>query len=619
LVLSKHLSGSRLLVVASLAIALASLTAVVFMLLDRGSAERPAAASVEALVDEARAKLSLPRRSVELTSEKAMRARNAIRQGDYATAHVIATEVLTRSRLQDWSFEPFATFMESLSNVDDPGFEARLSEWASQDGNDAIPVLTRAQYYYDTGWFRRGNGFIAGIQNGNLKAYDDDMAKALDDVDSAIRMNPGNPYSFALRLRILGGSGMSLLMKNAFEEAIGKYPTYYPLYDIVLETLQPKWGGTIEAMYAFVDFYAGHVAADSPLKLLYLNLYGDLLDSASISCSDGGYAGDKLAQCVGSHMSADARPELDGEVRAALQLYDHRDKYLFGAAVEPILLAMFRTDGGDAYSTAVLQHAADIMHSDTQLNQDESGRNDYVIDNALAESWFVKGFFDNALKKDKDALKDVEVSSFPGEEAKDVAPAAIYEHSGRVYDKLHQYIDMITSIQATIQLGGKSIEEHYICYAYYQLKDNEAALQACTTAIDRAPENLFARYWRGQIFKDMRKMDSALRDLTIVADSESEFRARAAIDLSMIHFDSGDSRGALDVLNKYTYLYDPATNDREDIAVSYNNRCYAYMQLGELRKALDNCKASLEYGSLPEAYRKEQELIKRLGMPGKDL
>ena len=616
---SKRLSASGLLVALSLTVTLASLATVVFMLLDRHSVEPPAALSVEVLVDDAMAKLNLPARNVELTSEKAMRVSNAIKQGDYATARAITAEVLARSRLDAWSFEPFTNFMNNVSSVDDPNFEARLSQWVTQDRNDALPLLMRARYYFDTGWFRRGEGYIASIQPSNLKFYDDDMGKALDDVEGAIRLNPGIPYSFALRLRVLHGYGMSLRMKNAFEEAVGKYPTYYELYDVVLETLDPKWGGTIEDMYAFVDFYAGRAADTSPLKLLYLSLYNQLLDAASISCSDARVSGDKLTPCVGLHMKTYARPELDGEVRVALQLFDHSDKYLYGIAVEPILLAMVGTAGGDAYSTAMLQHMADIMHSNTQLKQDKPGGNNYVIDYVLAESWFVKGFYDNALLKDADALKDVAATSFPGEEEKDLALASIYEHSGRVYNGSNQYIGMITSIRASIQMDGQSIREHFICYAYYQLKDNNAALRACTVAINRDPMNLYARYWRGQIFSDMHKLDAASQDWTMVADSENDLRANAAIGLSMIHFDRNDFQGALDVLNKYTYLYDPATNSRENIAVSYNNRCYALMQLGDLKKALDNCKASLEYGSLPEAYRKEQELIQRLGAPGKNL
>jgi len=48
------------------------------------------------------------------------------------------------------------------------------------------------------------------------------------------------------------------------------------------------------------------------------------------------------------------------------------------------------------------------------------------------------------------------------------------------------------------------------------------------------------------------------------------------------------------------------------VAVSYNNRCYAYMELGELQKALDDCNASLANGSIPDAFKKKEELIARL-------
>jgi hypothetical protein len=88
----------------------------------------------------------------------------------------------------------------------------------------------------------------------------------------------------------------------------------------------------------------------------------------------------------------------------------------------------------------------------------------------------------------------------------------------------------------------------------------------------------------------------------------------AAIDLSMIYFNRNDNQSALDVLNKYQYLYDPNVASKQDMAVGYNNRCYAYMQLGELKEALDDCTASLKYGSIPDAYRKQQELTRRLNV-----
>ncbi len=155
--------------------------------------------------------------------------------------------------------------------------------------------------------------------------------------------------------------------------------------------------------------------------------------------------------------------------------------------------------------------------------------------------------------------------------------------------------------------------EHFACYGYYRLKDYDAAVQWCTKTLDDQSKNMQARYWRGRAYGDLGRTDAAAADLTAVAESEDNFRTSAAIDLSMIYFNRNDDRGALDVLNKYTYLYDPSTQSKSDMAVSYNNRCYAYMQLGEPRKALDDCKASLRYGSLPDAIRKQQELTARLG------
>jgi hypothetical protein len=87
----------------------------------------------------------------------------------------------------------------------------------------------------------------------------------------------------------------------------------------------------------------------------------------------------------------------------------------------------------------------------------------------------------------------------------------------------------------------------------------------------------------------------------------------------MIYFDRGDDRSALDVLNKYEFLYDPSRTERSQVAVAYNNRCYAYMQLGVLKKALDDCTHSLQFGSIPDAFRKQQELVKRLSPTDKGL
>ena len=103
-----------------------------------------------------------------------------------------------------------------------------------------------------------------------------------------------------------------------------------------------------------------------------------------------------------------------------------------------------------------------------------------------------------------------------------------------------------------------------------------------------------------------------MRDFKAVADSQDSYRASAALDVSMIYFNRKDVPGGLAALNEYPYLFDPELTSKQNVAVAYNNRCYAHMELGELLKALEDCKASLKYGNLPDAHRKQLELAKRL-------
>ena len=591
--------------------ALAALLAVALVLLVR-QPDRDPAAVLAAQIEAETAKLATRPPAHETTAAKAQKVRRAIAAGDYPAARQLVAEVLGGSRMQSWRFYPFESFGNGIVDIADPGFAGHLSAWVKARPDDAIPVLVRARYYLDLGWFHRGENFIRDMQPGHVGQFQDDMANALADIDAAIRIDPGNPYAHYLKLRILHGDGASIRLQSAFEAAIARFPGYYPLYDIVLGTLEPRWGGTVPAMFDFVDRHAGRAAENSPLKLLYVTLYRDLLSQAGAACSNNWRDQDKMAQCVAALMDKSVTPDLERQVAAALRIYDHTDRQQFGLLVGGLLADMLKVSGGAPYAGTILQLAAEAMHSNTQLNEQKPGRNDFVIDQAVAQSWYQKSFFDNALHKDQEALKDVAATAFPDEEQKDLALAGIYARLAEDNERLRQYVPVIAYEQAAIALGGATGEEHYVCYAYYQLKLYREAVKSCSRSLADDPSNVPARYWRASAYKAISERDAALRDFTAVAESENGFRSSAAIALSMLYFDRKDLHGALNVLTKYTYLYNQNVTGKDDIAVAYNNRCYALMELGQLKQALGDCTASLKYGSLPEAIRKRQELIRRL-------
>ena len=607
-----HMTSRRMLIPLGTMIGLLVVAASAYFLVHASRADE-LTTQIDAQLNE----LGVKPTTIDPVLDKALRVRRAIVAGDFASARQITAGVFAASQLQDWRFYPYEDFIADVFAELPPELAGRLDEWVTKDRADATPLLLRAQYYYNLGWAKRGHDFSDKVTPQRAASFADDMKTALADVNSAKSLDQNNPYAVYLRLRILQGGGGSPAFAAAFSDGIAKFPTYYPLYELMLSTLQPRWGGTIPAMSAFVDKYAGAAPEFSPLRLLYLSLYRHLLSTASIDCGAASGDHDEMARCVVAFMNGAASPGAEQNALDALRLYDHTDERQFGLMIKGIISDMLASPGGDIYAGTVLQLAATSMHSDTQLKEKDPGHNDYVVDELVAKSWEEKGFYDNAVAKYKEALADVGRSNFPSEEEKNRALSLIYEWLSRAAWQQHQYPDAITFEKAAVLLGA-NWEADLICSGYYELKHYDQAVEACTDAID-STDNSNAWYWRGQAYTQSGQQDLALADLEKATELSDYFAPYAAVDMSMIYFNRGDNQGALAVLNNYPALYDPNRTEKSQVAVAYNNRCYAYMQLGDLRRALDDCTQSLKYGSLPDAFRKQQELVERLSPSKKAL
>jgi len=557
--------------------------------------------------------LGLQPRTTELTVERAVRARDAIIKGDYAAARTIVTTELAHSKIENWRFHPFRDFISNVSDVHDPHYGEHVDAWVKSDTTGTLSLLVRAQYKYDMAWAARGINYNRQTNSSDLNTFDFYLRQANADIDSVLAKDNANPYNYMLKLRILQGSGFSSDLETAFQNTISKYPFYYSPYSIVLATMQPKWGGSVPTMMNFVDTYAGKAPATSPLKMLYVELYGHLLSLSSEACSNRSLNEDGMNDCVSVEMQKLTTRDLEAEVSGALQLYKTSDKYQYDLELSRHLQSMIRTSGAAPYAGAILQLAAHAADSDTQLIEDKASHpNDYMIDSLVGLSWAVQKDYPAAIKKNEEALRDIGSAVFPNEEAKDLAYAALFEGLAGDYDKLHQHVKEIAYERAAVSYGGPSAYEHLICYAYVQLQHYQEAADACTPFIS-GPDEIESRFWRAAAYYNMHQSDEAAVDLKVITDSENaQFRMTALINLSVYYADKHDFRAMVDLFNAHPYAFDKSSQKKIDLAAVYNNRCYAYMQLGQLHEALDDCTASLKYGSLPDAYHKQQELITRL-------
>lgn len=554
-------------------------------------------------------------RSYTSTITKAATVVAAIKLGNFASAEPAVKEILQQSRIQNWRFRPFGKFIVRISQPGDEVFLRQLNRWvdilARQNKNSAIPYLLRALYHHETAWLIRGESFTSDVQANRLSAFRAHSDLAAADIAEAIRLDANNPYSMYLWLSILRGHGNTSEMEAAFRQSIRKFPNYYPLYLARLSTLSPKWGGSPKEMYAFVDTYAGKSGAYSPLRLLYLQLYVNLLDTARITCNDE--KNDALAECIASKMNRLASQDLMRNIYTALQLYNHVDKFEFTSEVGSLLTDIVKTRGAERYAGFVLQLAADSMGSDTQLSASDIRNNNFMIDHVAGYVWFRKDHYENAEKLFKRAVVDIPNIRFPDEEERDKALAELYDKLAGVYNGTREFEKVVVYQTAADALGEvvRPGWSHMKCHALFRLKLYDAAIKDCTTQFENGGD-IETVYWRAKAHEELGANEIALHDFRLVAESERDFRTNAAIEISVIYARSNDMLHMLKTLNTYNFLYDEAYENKKDIAIAYNNRCYANMQLGNLQDALKDCTASLRFDSLPDAFQKQQELIQRL-------
>jgi tetratricopeptide (TPR) repeat protein len=577
------------------------------------SASDVAAASLAEDIARETTQLRVKPHSVISTPDKAATSADALRRGDYAAAAALGQQVLAQSTLHAFSFHPFNAFINHLSEGADPKFLTGLDAWISHEPNSALAYLIRGQYYANTAMLARGSDFTRLIPKEHMERFEDFLHRAQSDVQRSLTLNPDIPWSYSLLLQIALSGGDSHEVDEAFRTAVAHFPTYYEPYRLRLFYLQPKWGGSVDAMYQFVDQYAGSAPQFSPLKLLYLQLTADLLSQSQAEC--WGLKHEQLTECTNAYMNENIREEAKDGVTEALAVYNHVDAIQFSAAIWPILADMAGTPSDSTMVNTILQLAAQTMGSDTQLIHGP-GHNNYVLDDITAHVWAKLGNTDNVDQKFNEALQDAERTSFANQENKEQAIAAIYDdmawyaRNNSDYAKAIVYYDA-ANIVAGLNHGGT---EYLKCFAYMKLRHFKESVDECTRLINAHREVANATYNRARSYEAMRSYPAALADYAFIAQEGPDNWMRDAAVINMEHINSllGKYSEELAIFEKYPFVFDEQLQDPEDLAIAYNNRCFAYMKLGQLNKALDDCNTSLRYGRLPDALQKQQEIQKLL-------
>ena len=143
-----------------------------------------------------------------------------------------------------------------------------LNDWVKASPNSHLPYLVRGNFYINYAWFYRGTSYSNLVTDEGLKKMGYYMNLAQADLEKAYEINPIDPESMHNLMSVAVGLGYG---NEAFEHCYQKVmeinPLHYNARSSKMNFIQPKWGGSWEAMEALMDENE-KLSAEFPLLLL---------------------------------------------------------------------------------------------------------------------------------------------------------------------------------------------------------------------------------------------------------------------------------------------------------------------------------------------------------------
>jgi hypothetical protein len=156
-------------------------------------------------------------------------------------------------------------------------FETRLAKWKQQFPGSQTPYLLLAQMYINFAWSDRGVGYASSVTPEGWRLFRERLANARTALDS-YRGAKTDPRWIDISIELDALQGLSdERLQGRIRDLVKQAPDYHGAWFTAALYLQPRWGGSYEAIEQLVD-YATRVntvnGADK--EFMYARIYWSL-------------------------------------------------------------------------------------------------------------------------------------------------------------------------------------------------------------------------------------------------------------------------------------------------------------------------------------------------------
>jgi uncharacterized protein DUF4034 len=133
----------------------------------------------------------------------------------------------------------------------DPDLAAKLDVWVAQYSKSYVARVARGIYYKKVGFEARGTAYIQDTSQTQIDNMNAAFEKAVADLRGSLSMNPKPFLSYFHLLDIGNAVGAKEELRAIYDRASSLDPRSYAIRLKYMNSLQTRWGGSLEDMRSF--------------------------------------------------------------------------------------------------------------------------------------------------------------------------------------------------------------------------------------------------------------------------------------------------------------------------------------------------------------------------------
>ena len=133
----------------------------------------------------------------------------------------------------------------------------QLRKWHEINPRSPGEAIAETAYWMSSAWRARGNGFANTVSPEGWRLFKQRMRRAEQSLETSQSYAATTPVWYDDYLYVSLGLDKPIVERlKIYQRGIKAFPAYYPLHFGMLNSLLPKWGGSNEAVAAFIDAVA---------------------------------------------------------------------------------------------------------------------------------------------------------------------------------------------------------------------------------------------------------------------------------------------------------------------------------------------------------------------------